>query len=468
MTKTYLFYDLETTGLNKCFDQIIQFAAIRTDLELNELTRHEYYVKLNPDVIPTPKAFITHRISPQKLAQGLSEVEALKKIHQLVNEPGTISLGYNTLGFDDEFLRFSFYRNLLPPYHHQFANDCSRMDLYPMTVMYSLFHKDLLKWPATNLKLETICLNNNLMSGAAHNAMTDVVATLNLARTLRKEMKTWHYLQGFFNKQTDQERCYQVTTPASHDLPTAILIDGKFGINQHFQCAVTPLGQHNHYKNQSLWLRVDHDLLQKANLENFVDHTWVINKKMGEPGMILPMKDRFLQPYLKSKQNEIAANLEWLKESKHLLETITSHYRNYTYPKIPDIDAAASLYENGFITPHDQETCLKFHDADPTKKMTLVSSFIAKPLRELAIRLLGHHHPLSLDDEARDYYDQFLKNIANGCYNTADYSGKARLSPSQALQEIKELLLTELDEQQKTILQELTSYINQQFKPTTN
>src|SRR5689334_3451523 len=131
MQKTFLFYDIETTGLNKCFDQVLQFAAIRTDLNLHELERHEINVRLNPDVIPSPQALLTHRIPIHETQQGIPEITAIKKIHALFNQPGTISLGYNTLGFDDEFLRFSFYRNLLEPYTHQYANNCNRMDLYP-------------------------------------------------------------------------------------------------------------------------------------------------------------------------------------------------------------------------------------------------------------------------------------------------------------------------------------------------
>ena len=106
MTQTYLFYDIETTGLNKCFDQIVQFAAIRTDLNLKELSRHEFSVKLNCDVIPAPAAIITHRIGVKHFQEGISELEAIQKIHALLNTPGTISVGYNSLGFDDEFLRF--------------------------------------------------------------------------------------------------------------------------------------------------------------------------------------------------------------------------------------------------------------------------------------------------------------------------------------------------------------------------
>jgi exodeoxyribonuclease-1 len=179
MPKTYLFYDVETSGLNKSFDQVLQFAAIRTDEKFNELERHEFLVKLNPDVIPTPQAIIINRISINKLQnEGIPEPVAIEKIHQLLNTPGTISLGYNTLGFDDEFLRFSFHRNLLPPYTHQYANFCGRADLYPITIMYYLFKPEVLNWPKlnnkTSLKLEQLNIANQFAEGMAHNAMVDV------------------------------------------------------------------------------------------------------------------------------------------------------------------------------------------------------------------------------------------------------------------------------------------------------
>jgi exodeoxyribonuclease-1 len=182
MENTYLFYDIETSGLNKCFDQILQFAAIRTDLELNELERYNIWTRLNPDVIPSPQAILIHNISIDQIQTGNCEYEAIKQIHQLINQAGTISIGYNSLNFDDEFLRFSFYRNLLPPYTHQYANNCSRMDLYPITAMYYLYKPEVLKWPKiadkTSLRLENLNTTNNLISGTAHDALVDVEITL--------------------------------------------------------------------------------------------------------------------------------------------------------------------------------------------------------------------------------------------------------------------------------------------------
>ena len=138
MKKTYLFYDVETTGLNKAFDQVVQFASIRTDEKFHELERHNIRIALRPDVVPSPEAVMTHRIFGED-GNELCELNAMKKIHNLMNRPGTISVGYNTLGFDDEFLRFSFYRNLLTPYTHQYASGCGRMDIFAAAIFYFIF-----------------------------------------------------------------------------------------------------------------------------------------------------------------------------------------------------------------------------------------------------------------------------------------------------------------------------------------
>lgn len=454
MEKTYLFYDIETTGLNKCFDQVIQFAAVRTDLNLNTIERHEHFVRLNKDVIPNPHAFITHRIPLSKLKSGLTEFEAISRIHSLMNTPGTISLGYNTLGFDDEFLRFSFYRNLLPPYTHQFANGCGRMDLYPMTVMCSLFKRELLTWPENNLKLENIGKQNGFLQGMAHNAMTDVVATVKLARCLRQDRSTWDYLCGFFDKQVDTERCNNILKDTT-GFPLGILIDGKLGPDQHYQTAVTPLGGHKIYKNKTLWLRLDHEDLKEANIDNFIEKTWVVNKKLGESALILPMKDRFLKAPLQNKQKEIKEVITWLQTNPALFDKISQHYQNYCYPKITNLDVSAKLYDNDFLSYQDQDTCKKFHAAPHTQKETILEYFNTMDLKELGIRAIGNHNKDLLSAEQREKFDIHCNSVLQGKNDTLDYTGKKRLTPEEAIQIINDLENTTLDEEQQTILREL-------------
>ncbi len=453
MEKTLLFYDIETTGLNKCFDQIVQFAAIRTNDQLEELARHEFLIQLNPDVIPSPEAFITHRIFPSSLKNGLTEIEAIQKIHALLNVPGTTSVGYNSLGFDDEFLRFSFYRNLLPPYTHQYANSCGRMDLYPMTVMYYLYKNHHLTWPENNLKLENLSHLNGLAKGRAHDAMVDVEACLNLARCLRADLSTWNYLAGYFDKQTDLARCEQI----QQEKNIGIMIDGKFGHSQCYQTAVLPLGNHLHYRNQYLWLRLDTEQLTEMNVDNFKDRTWVMNKRLGEPAFLLPMKKRFMKDYMISIENNFNESWQWINNNNEILVAISQYYRNFTYPKIENLDISAGLYENGFLSTADEAICRKFHQSQPKDKVKLLQYFSKPYLTTLAIRILGRHYPEVLTGELKETFARDLEAIRTQSSPTVDYKGQKRLSTQLVLEQINRLHQSDqIDDVQRKILQALS------------
>ncbi|MFN2436937.1 MAG: exodeoxyribonuclease I, partial [Desulfotignum sp.] len=138
---------------------MLTFAGIRTDSRLREIDRTSLTLRLRNDVIPSPEAVITHCLTPDDLSGGLCEYQAAQKLHELFNTPGTISLGYNSLGFDDEFLRFLFYRNLLDPYTHQYANGCSRGDILPVTALFHRFcDPPVIQWPRLEDKKSTLKL----------------------------------------------------------------------------------------------------------------------------------------------------------------------------------------------------------------------------------------------------------------------------------------------------------------------
>jgi exodeoxyribonuclease-1 len=446
MHSTFLFYDIETTGLNKSFDQVLQFAAIRTDHELHELERHEFFIRLNPDVIPSPKAMITHHLSLHDIAKGHHEFEAMVKIHGLMNHPGTISVGYNTLGFDDEFLRFSFYRNLLPAYTHQFANGCGRMDIYPITVMYYLFKSHLLQWPA-NLKLENLNTLNQLSRGRAHHAMVDVEATLALAKIFFQDREMWDYVTGYFNKKKDEERV--------QPLKLALAIDGIFGAEQHYQSPVLFLGSHQHYKNQSIWLCLD----QKDFKNLLPEKRYIVRKKMGEPSFIIPLTKK---KFGEEKQKIIDDNLQWLRQNPDQLEAITHYHVNYQYPNYPNVDVEARLYVNGFLSPVEQNFCRQFHAANVNDKFSLMENLRQpSPLKTLAARILGRHFATSTDE-----FEQYMRDInpVNNEDALIDYRGQKRLTPKAALVEIKILKSDEsLTEEQRGLLQELENDLCKKF-----
>lgn len=459
--QTFLFYDLETTGLNKAFDQALHFAAIRTDSNLNELNRYEFKIKLNKDTIPSPYAFLTHKMRLDDIHLGTSEFEAIKAIHSLLNQPGTISLGYNSLGFDDEFLRFSFYRNLLSPYTHQYANQCSRMDIYPITAMFYLYKNHIIKWPKKDeqitLKLEELNAINQFASGTAHNAMVDVEVTLALAKNLMQEKEMWIYLQNYFNKQHDLERVRQYQTDM------VILIDGVFGAKNLYQCPALFLGTHRYYTNQTVWLRLDTTDFSNCLTSELTQYTRSIYKKPGESPFILPANERYTQQITSERLTLANANLTWLKKQSSIITALADHYCEYTHPVYPETDVDASLYTAGFWTAEENAFCRVFHKSSPADKAKLVNNAPSHRISNLALRIVGRHYTNTLNDQQKITFEQYLNRIHANDEQAVpiDHQGKKRLSRLLALQEINTLRqqhsLTAEDTQ---LLTELENYLS--------
>ena len=468
---TYLFYDLETTGINPCFDQILQFAAVRTDEKLNELERYEFLVKLNPDTIPTAQAAITHHILIEQANTGISEYEAVKKIYQLVNTPNTISVGYNTLRFDDEFLRFSFFRNLLPPYDHQYKDGCSRFDLYPFTVLYHLFAEETLNWPVNDrggisLKLEDLNAKNSLyLEGRAHDAISDVLATLALAKVLKaKNPKMWHYLLSRFNKTEDKKTLSLLDTGIDIDnnsYTQALMVAGYFGHKDHFMAPALNLGQHWHYKNQWCFLRLDTTELQQVTSDDIAKHIVTINKKWGDLPLLLPAKKRFLKHLSDKRIKCIKENKAFLKQNPALFLKIKDAVLDYKYPEIDNVDIDASLYQSGFMNYAEQTLCNTFHQAKIPQKIALLKK-MPQSYYQRGVRIIGRIAPDALTESMQLEFQSYLEKITSYDNNMPiDYKGSPKTSIPEVYDSIQALRLEEnITSAQQKILDELENYLS--------
>ncbi|MGD9045015.1 MAG: exonuclease domain-containing protein [Desulfobacterales bacterium] len=475
MQKTYLFYDIETTGLNKAFDQVLQFAAIRTDKQLNEIDRYTIKVQLRPDVIPSPGAILTNRMSIEDLTTGLSEFEATGKIHRLLNQPGTISLGYNTLGFDDEFLRFSFHRNLLPAYTHQYRDGCGRMDLLPMTVIFWLYRQHVITWPQINgrpsLKLEHLREANQLTAGPSHEAAADVRATIALARRLFEDRQMWEYLLGYFEKGTDAHRIDEIPPSFSSALGQhrkGLMVGSEYGPRQKYQVPVLSIGDSISYPNQTLWLRLDLPDLRETKTASIDETTWIVRKKYGEPGILLPPRRRYWK-YLNDERKAIVAeNLQWLQSNPTTFQNIVSHHRNFTYPFIPNLDPEAALYQIGFFPRSDEKLFKQFQTAPLQEKEKIINRLSSKDARTLARRLLCRNYPENLPETVTGEFKAYMRRVnpPDTAEAIVDFKGERRLTPTAALVEIKDLKNTaDLDKNQIELLGQLEIFIKSNFPP---
>ena len=201
---SFYWYDLETTGTDSKWDRIVQFAGLRTDLELNEIGDVEnLYVQLPDDVLPNPDAALVTGITPELTAErGVSEWRALRRIHALFAEPQTCVSGFNSLRFDDEFIRQGFYRNLMDPYAREWQNGNSRWDIMDLVRATGALRRDGIEWPVDDAglpvyKLERLTVANGLEHGNAHDALSDVRATVALARLIRTaQPKLFEYYLG--------------------------------------------------------------------------------------------------------------------------------------------------------------------------------------------------------------------------------------------------------------------------------
>jgi len=412
--KTFLFYDIETSGLNPAFDQILTFASIRTDLEFNEIERELITVCLRKDIVPSPKAFLTHGLTYQELELGISEYQAALKIHKIFNTAGTISLGYNSLSFDDEFLRFLFYRNLLDPYTHQYSNGCSRMDILPLTVIYKLFHPGILKWPEvdgkTKLKLELISSENNFkISGRAHEAMSDVEAVIELSKRMFSKRDIWRYCLDFFNKSKDDIRIRNIRPDFQVDgkqFKICIMVSIAFGPDSNYMAPVIHIGQSAAYKNQSLWLRLDIDDNPALNSSIDLKETFVLRKRDADGQIILPALERFWDKLPLSSQKSAKANMSGILQNKLRFFELIQYHRDYKYPYIPDLDSDAALYQDGFFSRQEKRESEFFHkflkSADHDDANDEILEKIRSPrIKKLANRILhrmSHHKPFEIKE----------------------------------------------------------------------
>jgi exodeoxyribonuclease-1 len=473
MQKTYLFYDIETTGLNKAFDQVLQFAAIRTDRQLNEIERYTIKVRLRPDVIPSPGAIITNRLSIKDLANGLREFEAIRQIHKILNTPDTISLGYNTLGFDDEFLRFAFHRNLLPPYTHQYRHGCRRMDLLPMAVMCWLYRKEVITWPQINgkpsLKLEHLSETNQLATGPSHDAAVDVGATIELARRFIRDRQMWDYLLGYFEKETDAHRVHEMPISFQSALGEhrkGLMVSSEYGPQLMYQAPVLSIGNSIPYSNQTLWLRLDLPALKETKADNIDDFTWIVRKRYGEPGIILPPHRRYWKFLSAERKTIVSENLKWLQANSEIFQKIAGYHREYSYPFIPNLDPEAALYQIGFFTRSDEKLFKKFQTAQMEEKQRIINHLSSEDARTLAKRLLCRNYPKNLPQNITEEFEAYLRRVNPLHEDKAivDYKGEPRLTPSVALAEIKRLKRSaRLDSQQVELLDDLKNYIKINF-----
>jgi exodeoxyribonuclease-1 len=254
MTTSFLWYDLETFGRDPRRTRIAQFAAIRTDAELQAIGEPiSLFCQPADDLLPSPDATLITGISPQRAkSDGLVEAEFFARLQEELAQPGTCAVGYNSIRFDEEFLRFGLYRNFHDPYEREWRNGNSRWDLLDVLRLAEALRPDGLVWPqredgAPSFKLEHLAEANGVREGSAHEALSDVRALIGLARRLRAaQPRLWEYALRLRDKRYVASLLDVVgMTPLLH-------VSGRYPAQRHCAALVLPIARHPRIESRTL------------------------------------------------------------------------------------------------------------------------------------------------------------------------------------------------------------------------
>ena len=295
---TFVWHDYETFGINPRRDRPSQFAAIRTDAELNEVGEPVMlYCRPANDYLPNPESCLITGITPQLcLERGIPEHKFAAQIEQLLAQPGTVGVGYNTIRFDDEVTRHLFWRNLMDPYAREWQNDCGRWDLLDVVRMAYALRPDGIIWPLKesgkpSFKLGDLARANGLLHEAAHDALSDVRATIALARLIRTAQP--RLFDFCFELHKKNRVAAELGFPTTTQSATPFLhVSGMFAPERGCLAVMWPLATHPSNKNELLAWDLAYDPSELALLDVATLRQRLFTKSVDLPEGVLrlPLK----------------------------------------------------------------------------------------------------------------------------------------------------------------------------------
>ena len=426
-THTFLWHDYETFGTNPRSDWPAQFAAIRTDAGLNEVGEPlMLYCQPPTDRLPAPEACLITGITPQEcVARGLPEHAFAERIHAALAEPGTIGVGYNSIRFDDEVTRFLLWRNLIEPYGREWQHGCGRWDLLDVMRCAHALRPEGIEWPAgedghASFKLERLSAANGLAHEQAHDALSDVRATIALARLLReRQPRLFEFCLSLHKKDRVAQELGLPTT--LREARPFLHVSGRFGAARGCIAVMAPLAMHPTNKNALLAWDLAFDPAELADLkpDEARARLFTVSADLPEGVTRLPIKGvhlnkspivigniRTLRPELAERWGIDLALAERHFERLRALPDLSLLWPQvYTPPTAegaPDVDE--DLY-GGFLGDADRRRLVRLRALDAKELALARTGFDDARLPELLLRYRARNFPDTLGDAERRHWD---------------------------------------------------------------
>lgn len=418
MNNNFFFYDLETSGLSAREDRIMQFAGQRTTLDLEPVGEPvNILVKMTEDALPSPRAIMVTKITPQMtLTDGISEVEFCKYVTEEIFTPGTIAVGYNTVRFDDEFMRACLWRNFYDPYKWEWKDGRSRWDILDVVRLTRALRPEGIEWPftedgrATN-RLELITKLNGVSHEHAHDALSDVYATIAVARLIHeRQPRLFEYLFKMRNK-NEIKRLINL-----EDRRPFVYASGRYSSEHNKTTVVFPLtsGRNGNvlvfdlrYNLEEILKRAD-EPDSSARLKSFfpIIKELCYNKCPAVAPVTVLESDNGWEKIGLSRE-VVDENLEILLKHPEFAETIREQYESR--PEFPPaVEPEAALYD-GFLNDVDKVKVAAVRNADENRLADFHPDFVDTRLMGLLLHYKGRNYPKSLSETEAQEWEEYRK-----------------------------------------------------------
>ena len=467
MTETLYWYDLETTGIDSILDRPLQFAGVRTDLDLHEIKPPQNFLgRPGTDVLPQPEALLVTGISLVEIqGKGMSERAFAEKVLEQFNQSQSCVVGFNSLRFDDEFTRQMLYRNFRDPYAREWRNGNSRWDVIDLFRAAYALRPAGFNWPkkdngSPSFKLEDMAHANGMAHIDAHDALADVRATIELTKRLRAAQPK---LYDFMFRLRDKKAVLQQLYPLGKN--PIVHVSAMYPASKGCTALVMPICQHPTNNNAVICFDLSQapESLISASASELARLVLTANDQLEEKEQRIALKTihinrcPFIAP-LATLDDECAGRLGIDRTQSEaraiqlmgvagLVEKIQEVYggTHFTDSEDPDFQ----LYQGGFFSDADRNTMSELLTVPPEQLGSFEGRFQDDRLDEMLFRFRGRNHPELLSD---------VEVIQWRAFCAEKWSG------GQAIDEIQ-LRLNQLEQglegSGKTVLAELRDYLEE-------
>ncbi|MDD2769761.1 MAG: exodeoxyribonuclease I [Methylococcus sp.] len=467
---SFYWYDLETFGTDPARDRIVQFAGIRTDMAFNPIGPPDVlYCRPSDDVIPHPEACLITGITPQRAASlGVRESEFISAIHRILMQPGTCALGYNTLRFDDEMLRHAFYRNLYDPYAREWNSGNSRWDVIDLVRLTQALRPEGIEWPrdtggAPVFKLERLAAANGILHESAHDALSDVWATVGLARLIsERQPRLFKFALESRGKQA-VERLLALGSwqPVLH-------VSEKFPASRNCIAYVLPLCRHPRIATRVIVFDLAYDPSPLLNLsvDDIRERLFTSAAELPQGTERIPLKGVHTNrcpvvaptSVLRASDAErlginiavCATHARRIQDSAEKILPKVAEAFDAELPPESGLDPELMLYRGGFTPDADRRALERVHTLSPEQLAGYRPRFLDSRFDELLFRYRARNFPDSLSEEEQGRWSAFRRNRLAG-----EGGG---LGLAEFFSRIERLREQELDTSKLQILGELEAY----------